>query len=196
MTDSREKILQKIKSATSKESYLTLTQEFKLNEHESVVEYFEQHAINAGANIYHVNYADEIKPQVITILNQLNVECQVLMGQNDYITALENVSLIENSTVEDNIVAINQAEFAVAETGSLIYSSSATFNALDNFSSFCHIAIIKKENIVISLEQAWLCYPNKPRTLNFITGPSRTGDIEQNIVLGAHGPKQLYIIVI
>jgi L-lactate dehydrogenase complex protein LldG len=35
-----------------------------------------------------------------------------------------------------------------------------------------------------------------PRTVNFITGPSRTGDIEQRIVLGAHGPRRLHIVVV
>jgi L-lactate dehydrogenase complex protein LldG len=35
-----------------------------------------------------------------------------------------------------------------------------------------------------------------PRTMNFITGPSRTGDIEQKIELGAHGPRRLHIILI
>jgi L-lactate dehydrogenase complex protein LldG len=64
-----------------------------------------------------------------------------------------------------------------------------------------HIAVVRASDIVGGLENAWdrlrAAYPNgPPRTVHLITGPSRTGDIEQTIQLGAHGPRRLHVILV
>ena len=56
---------------------------------------------------------------------------------------------------------------------------------------------MKTAGIACELEQQLIPIGGSlPRTVNFITGPSRTGDIEQQIVLGAHGPRRLHILVV
>ncbi len=70
-----------------------------------------------------------------------------------------------------------------------------------NFLPDTHIAVVRADQVVATYEDGWdrLRVGTRsalPRVVNFITGPSRTGDIEQRIVLGAHGPRRLHIVVV
>ena len=63
-----------------------------------------------------------------------------------------------------------------------------------------HIAVVRADRIVSGMEEAFTLVraerPTMPRPLNLISGPSRTGDIEQTIVLGAHGPFRVHILLL
>jgi L-lactate dehydrogenase complex protein LldG len=63
-----------------------------------------------------------------------------------------------------------------------------------------HIALVDARRIVAGMEDAWQrvreVFGELPRAVSFISGPSRTGDIEQTMVLGAHGPYRVHILVI
>jgi L-lactate dehydrogenase complex protein LldG len=59
--------------------------------------------------------------------------------------------------------------------------------------------VVRGDQVVASYEDCWDQLRGRcglPRAVNFITGPSRTGDIEQRIELGAHGPRRLHIVVV
>jgi L-lactate utilization protein LutC len=95
--------------------------------------------------------------------------------------------------------ALNTAPFAIAETGTLAYLSGAARPASWHFRPGLEIAILRADNIMPHLEsvlaRAKITGP-LPHTINLVTGPSRTGDIEQTLELGAHGPRALVIFVI
>ena len=63
-----------------------------------------------------------------------------------------------------------------------------------------HVALLRAGRIVARMEEAWdlarQAFGQLPRAVNFISGPSRTGDIEQQLVLGAHGPYRVHIVVV
>ena len=63
-----------------------------------------------------------------------------------------------------------------------------------------HIAVVARERIVATMEDAWALLRQEqgalPRAVNFISGPSRTADIEQTVTLGAHGPARVLIVLI
>ena len=69
-----------------------------------------------------------------------------------------------------------------------------------NFLPENHIVIVRQEQLVNHLEDGWRCAQETsnrvPRTVNFITGPSKTADIEQTLEYGAHGPKRLHVILV
>lgn len=93
---------------------------------------------------------------------------------------------------------------AVAETGTLMLTSGAATPTTLNFLPDTHIVVLRASQVVASYEDGWDMLRAQsadklwglPRTVNFITGPSRTGDIEQRIELGAHGPRRLHVILV
>ncbi len=93
------------------------------------------------------------------------------------------------------------AAFAgVAETGTLVLLSGADSPTTLNFLPDDHIVVLRTSQIVAYFEDVWrLLRDNNrsmPRTVNLITGPSRTADVEQTIQLGAHGPRRLHVVLV
>tara|TARA_B100001142_G_C14261529_1_gene627221 strand:+ start:472 stop:1176 length:705 start_codon:yes stop_codon:yes gene_type:complete len=105
---------------------------------------------------------------------------------------------------EDTCVSIAFA--AVAETGTLVVISGQQSPTTLNFLPRNHICLVNSSKIVSNYEQVWARLRSQkredtnfgflPRTVNWITGPSSTADIEQTLLLGAHGPQQLHIVII
>ncbi len=101
----------------------------------------------------------------------------------------------------DFTVGITAVDFLVARTGSIVLSTtSAGGRRLSVLPPF-HIAIATSAQLVISLDDALKAYhqrgePERSSYATIITGPSRTSDIEKILVLGAHGPKRLAVMVV
>jgi L-lactate dehydrogenase complex protein LldG len=96
-------------------------------------------------------------------------------------------------------VSLSPCLAAVAETGTLMLVSGAETPTTLNFLPDTHIVVVRAGQVVASYEDGWDLLRSRgamPRTVNFITGPSRTGDIEQRIQLGAHGPRRLHIVLV
>ncbi|MDX1401836.1 MAG: LUD domain-containing protein, partial [Kiloniellales bacterium] len=102
----------------------------------------------------------------------------------------------------DDGASLSPAFAGVAETGTLMLHSGEKIPTTLNFLPDDHIVLLKASRIVAGYEDGWdlLRAQSKdgllPRTVNFITGPSRTADIEQKIELGAHGPRRLHILLL
>jgi L-lactate dehydrogenase complex protein LldG len=99
-----------------------------------------------------------------------------------------------------DLVGITGCFCATAETGSLVLLSGADTPASGALLPETHIAIVPASRIVAAHEDAFSLIRAErgelPRAVNFVSGPSRTGDIEQTIVLGAHGPYRVHVIVV
>jgi len=98
-------------------------------------------------------------------------------------------------------VSVTGCHAAVAETGSLMLISGPQTPTTLNFLPDTQIVVVRAGQVLATYEDAWerLRSENRetlPRTINFITGPSRTADIEQHIELGAHGPRRLHIVLV
>jgi len=99
----------------------------------------------------------------------------------------------------DDLVGITGAFCAIAETGTLMMTSGPDTPAAVSLLPETHIAVVSKARIVPGMEDAWGLlraeFEHMPRAVNFISGPSRTADIEQTVTLGAHGPYRVHIIL-
>lgn len=101
--------------------------------------------------------------------------------------------------VDRDTVGITGCFCAVAETGTLLLLSGPRTPATVSLLPETHIALVEASRIVATMEDAFALLRAErgevPRALNFISGPSRTGDIEQTIVLGAHGPRRVHLLL-
>ena len=99
-----------------------------------------------------------------------------------------------------DLVGITSAFCAIAETGTLLTLSGPRTPATTSLLPETHIAVVRASRMVRSMEDAWKLLRDEegkmPRAVNFISGPSRTADIEQTLVLGAHGPYRVHIVMV
>jgi L-lactate dehydrogenase complex protein LldG len=127
---------------------------------------------------------------------------QVMMAPDSRLDAVNDARLVvkRGTARAEDAVGVTIAFAGVAETGSLaVLGDAKTPNGL-NFLPDTHIVLLPASRVVPTYEDVWALlrseYGPLPRVVNFITGPSRTGDIEQTILLGAHGPRRLHIILL
>jgi len=97
-------------------------------------------------------------------------------------------------------LAITGAFCAIAETGTLVFLSGADTPTGATLLPDTHVAVVRADRVVAGMEDAFALVraerASVPRAMNLISGPSRTGDIEQTIVLGAHGPFRMHVVVL
>jgi L-lactate dehydrogenase complex protein LldG len=100
---------------------------------------------------------------------------------------------------DTDLVGITGAFCAIAETGTLMTMSGRDTPSTVSLLPETHIAVVRKSRIVRGMEEAWQLMRDElgepPRAVNFISGPSRTADIEQTVTLGAHGPYRVHIVL-
>ena len=104
----------------------------------------------------------------------------------------------------DDPVGITGCFCAIAETGTLMLLSGPETAATTSLLPETHIAVVPVSRIVPVMEDGFALLRSEygelsgvlPRAVNFVSGPSRTGDIEQTIVLGAHGPYRVHLVLV
>ncbi|HQT81217.1 MAG: lactate utilization protein C [Ferrovum sp. 37-45-19] len=103
------------------------------------------------------------------------------------------------SAKEGDLVGVTGAYCAIAETATLMMPSGSHTPSTVSLLPETHIALLDKRRVVNYMEDAWTLYFSEhktlPRAVNFISGPSRTADIEQTIIIGAHGPYRVHVII-
>ncbi len=116
-------------------------------------------------------------------------------------SARGDLTAVEGGGDPSDPVGVAHAFAGVAETGTLVMVCGPDNPATLNFLPDTHVVVVRDSQIVGSYEEAWQRLRDQsggdfmPRTVTWITGPSRTADIEQTILLGAHGPRNLLIVV-
>jgi L-lactate dehydrogenase complex protein LldG len=102
-------------------------------------------------------------------------------------------------------IGITRAVFGVAETGSLLVHLDEVDERLLTMLSELHVALLHRDAVVDSLEEGLLltrslvlrsCVQGRPSYISWVTGPSRTADIERVLTIGVHGPKELHIFLL
>jgi len=110
------------------------------------------------------------------------------------------LSLQPREANADDAVGVTGAFAAIAETGTLVLASGPDTPATASLLPETHVAIVRADRVVPHMEDAFAlardAFGELPRAINFVSGPSRTADIDQTIVLGVHGPGRVHIIVL
>jgi L-lactate dehydrogenase complex protein LldG len=102
----------------------------------------------------------------------------------------------------NDLAAVSHAFGAAAESGTLMLVSGADNPTTLNFLPDTHMVVVEAKDVAGDYETLWRRLREKfgdglmPRAVNLITGPSRSADIEQTLILGAHGPRRLHVMVV
>lgn len=167
---------------------------------------FETMASAVNVTLDRVASADDIPSAIAGYLRNHNLPQRLRHGADPLLARLPwATTAIEVATgradpADD--VSVSRAFAGVAETGTLVMASGADNPTTLNFLPENHIVVLDAGDVVGAYEEVWDRVRQKygeavmPRAVNMITGPSRTGDIEQKIELGAHGPRRLHVIVV
>jgi len=149
----------------------------------------------------------EVPGEVTAYLARNNLPAAAAMAPSpqleDYDWASQKMlSLRRGRAQASDHVSITGAFAAIAETGTLVTASGPDHPVSLNLLPDTHVVVLREGDIVSGYEEVWERLRARygkdamPRTVNTITGPSRTGDIEQTIELGAHGPRRMHIVVV
>ena len=175
------------------------------------VELFIRMAEGVQASVVRVGSAAEVPGAVVDYLAEKNLPSKLVMTPDPRLDGMpwadRPLLEIRRGRAEDgDLTGITACGAGVAETGTLVLTSGPESPTRNNFLPDHHLVVMRRDQVVASYEDAFdrLRARSKetsgewipPRTVNFITGPSRTADIEQKIELGAHGPRRLHIILI
>ncbi|MEQ8357446.1 MAG: lactate utilization protein [Kiloniellaceae bacterium] len=160
-----------------------------------------------SATVVRLDGAAEVPQAIADYLKNENLPPKLRLAPRDDLRALpwDGQPLLE---VEEGVAEANDATsvtgaFAgVAETGTLVMASGPEAPVTLNFLPENHIVVLRASQVTGTYEEVWrrlraVTGPGEmPRAVNMITGPSRTGDIEQTILLGAHGPRRLHVLLV
>jgi L-lactate dehydrogenase complex protein LldG len=176
--------------------------------HEEKINLFKKMAKEAHATVVNVVSNIDVPNAVSAYLAQNNLPSDIVMtlDKNLDVYPWEAIPLLNISRRKaENLdkVSVTGADMGFAETGTLMLTSSTDRPSTLNFLPDHHIVVIESSKIRGAYEEGWDHLRTDknfegvmPRTVNLITGPSRTGDVEQTMQLGAHGPRQLHIIIV
>ena len=158
---------------------------------------------SVAGTISRVSSEDEIIPAITAYLQQHNIPLNIVSASSELLNKLvwpDDFTVEQRKATGSDVTVLTEAYAAVAETGSLVLLSGANSPTSLNFLPDNYLCILRRELLVKHIENIWQRlrqeYSGLPRAINFITGPSRTADVEQTIQLGAHGPRRLHLIFI
>jgi len=151
--------------------------------------------------------AAEVASEVTAYLARNNLPAEAAMAPSPQLERYDwagqaMLSLRRGVGRASDQVSITGAFAGIAETGTLVMASGPDHPVTLNLLPDTHIVVLNEADIVGGYEEVWVMLRQRygkdgmPRTVNTITGPSRTADIEQTIELGAHGPRRLHIVVV
>ncbi len=172
--------------------------------HPEQVALFVTMAESVAATVARVDSLDAVPGAVAAYLAGLNLPAVIRRAPDPRLdaipwSALPTLTVNAGRAVDGDAVSLTGAVAGIAETGTLLLASGPDRPATLNFLPDTHIVVIEAGQIVGSYEQAWDRLRQAgplPRTVNLITGPSRTADIELQVQLGAHGPRRLHIVLV
>ncbi|GAA5173777.1 lactate utilization protein [Niveibacterium umoris] len=100
---------------------------------------------------------------------------------------------------KDTVAAVSLAFAGIAESGTLVMASGPDSPITHNFVPEFHVITLHLADLVANQEAVWArlrALGTLPRALNLVAGPSRTGDVEQTIQIGAHGPRAVHVVLV
>jgi len=149
----------------------------------------------------------EVPAAVTAYLRSKNLPMSVRRGSDPRLTAIpwqneRALEVLSGRSDGSDLVSVSYAFGAVAETGTLVLVSGPDNPTTLNFLPDHHLVVVAAKDVAGDYETVWDAIRARfgagklPRMVNWITGPSRSADIEQTQLLGAHGPRSLHVLIV
>jgi L-lactate dehydrogenase complex protein LldG len=176
-----------------------------------LVQLFQDQAAMVTTTISRVASLAEVPQAIATYLSSQNLPAEAAIAPDPLLDAVPwserpLLRLRRGPPLPTDQVGISAPLAAIAETGTLMIASGSDTPSTLNFLPDTHVVVLPASRVVGPMEEAWRKLreargvgadgAGMPRTVNFITGPSRTADIEQKIEMGAHGPRRQHIVIV
>ena len=216
MSDARRRVLERVRRSLHRQGPLSESVvgglEARMNAHLSPfksralgapVEQFLNKVEAVAGSAERVPKAHAVPDAVLDFMTKHALGQEIVMARDPLLTTLpwsNRLSIDYRAAEEADKVSVTSAFAGVAETGTVVLVSTAEHPTTLNFLPETHIVVLERTRIVGYWEEVWVKLRERPqpwpRTVNMITGPSRTGDVELQLELGAHGPRRLHVILI
>jgi L-lactate dehydrogenase complex protein LldG len=214
-SQARQRILERIRHAQKKPSQVSPAEKEEVAAYLSAhprgpqqrladdpVGQFMAQARRMSSTLEELNHAAEIPAAVARYLDSLKVSREIVINPEFQSLDWQGAGMVAHMRLIDDadLSALTGVFAAIADTGTLAFLSSPNTPASNNLLPENHVVVVYRSQLVAAMEDVFDRIRNElgelPRALNFVSGPSRTGDIEQTIVLGAHGPYRVHILLI
>jgi L-lactate utilization protein LutC len=223
MADSREAVLQRIRQAVADGNQSGAAKEPPSRGDvgyqgagPDLVKRFCDEVIAAGGRAYRVADASSASACVLELVKAMSAR-RVLLGRGAVLDSLTLPRVLRERSIEVHVVDELQASslrevffqadlgitgvaHAIAETGTLVMATSPNDPRSISLLPPVHIAVVGQSQIVPDLFDLFALLEagkeNLPSCLSFITGPSKTGDIELKLVTGVHGPGEVHVVIV
>lgn len=209
-TSRRDRILNRVRAALGPEVSAELpppviTRRDDLATREARIDCFTAALERVGGRVHRVDGPGEAADALREIVARHRVESLVHSDAPELVPLVESLpATVERGadpTDRDALLCahagLTGAQAAIAETGTLVLDSTAERHRLVSLLPPLHVAVLDAGAIVATIGEALARFGNPPPpALTFITGPSRTADIELELVVGVHGPKALEVILV
>lgn len=140
-----------------------------------------------GVTVHRVANEEELQALIVRL-----ADGGAVAGSGTELTPAE----VSREDLFDCALGVSEVQVAVAETGTLALASDEERHRLVSLVPPTHLAIVRSDRLVWDLDEAYakLAEGGLAPTVSFITGPSRTADIELTLVVGVHGPRELHVV--
>ncbi|MEW6143779.1 MAG: lactate utilization protein C [Thermodesulfobacteriota bacterium] len=179
---------------------------------ERLVELFIKELLNVNTEVQQIETEVELKAYIIELARRKralsfaiwDTEYLRSLGLTDFLKGkgLREIKSNDKNEIAEAGIGISGADYAIADTGTIVLLTDENRPRSVSLLPPVHVAIVKKSDIVSNIRELFIILKQTldttqsvPSCMTFITGPSRTADIELNLTLGVHGPKELYVII-
>jgi len=168
---------------------------------------FAQMVENAKASVSVLESREDVPAAVAAYLRSKNLPQSIRFGDDERLSLIpwakeRTLEVTKGASDGAQLASVSYSFAAVAESGTLVMLSGADNPTTLNFLPDHHLVVVDEKDIAGDYETVWEKIRDRfgakamPRVVNWITGPSRSGDIEQTHLLGAHGPRSLHVLVV
>lgn len=168
----------------------------------NVTDRFKQRCEDAASTLDEVHQMEDVPKAVGRYLTEKELPMSLVCWPEfkNLSWSESNIQFESRGAIGDDKVGLTGSYCAVAETGTLVLLSGQDHHATTSLLPETHIAVVRRDRILKTMEEAWRLMRSEvgllPRQVAFISGPSRTADIEMTLVYGAHGPFRVHVIVV